>query len=85
MNRIINQDNFTIDLERVASIQLIHQNDEHIIEVQYNGRTEFVYQPEKEELVERIIIDKVSKSFSDFDSSTETYQAIRECWEMYLA
>ena len=84
MNRIVSQNDFTIDLERVASMQITEYNKQYFIEVQYNGKTEFVWHPDKQELVERIIADKVTKLFQDYEQCSEAYKALRDCWEMYL-
>ena len=87
MNRIVTVSSLCIDLDRVRAININSDSDgrSKILTIEYNSRVEYSKNPFTNEIEKNILVDSISKEFSDFGVA-QTYQfELIECWQDYLA
>ena len=87
MNRIITVSSLTIDLEKIKVIKissLTENSVEQILTIEYNSRIVYAKDPGSEKVEKSIVVDTITKEYSDLETAQHYQQIIENNWNTYL-
>ncbi len=87
MNRIITVSSLTIDLEKIRTIKINPVTEisvEQVLTIEYNSRIVYAKDPSSEKVEKTIVVDTITKEYSDLETAQHYQQIIEDSWNTYL-